>query len=125
MGEHLDRIRRWAREFNATLVEYNIRDPSPLLAFFSDTPRTCWPHANKNRMLLPPEQVGLVGGEDRVGSGGGEDRGCFRVEGALATIRSLRAALLALDGSCGDDGRVGIALGLAQQLEEQLEEGGL
>lgn len=113
MGEHLDRVRRWAREFNATLVEYDIRDPSPLLAFFSDTPRTCWPHANKNRMLLPPAQVG---------SGEGEARGCFRAEGALATIRSLRDTLLALDGSC-DDGRVGIALGLAQRLEEQL--GGL
>ena len=52
-------------------------------------------------------------------------RNCFWAEDALANIRSLRATLLALDGSCGDDGRVGIALGLAQQLEEQLEEGGL
>jgi hypothetical protein len=117
MGEHLDRVRHWARAFNATLVEYDIRDPSPLLAFFSDTPRACWPHANKNRMLLPSAQVASGGGETE-----GEAEGCFRAEGALATIRSLRATLLALDVSCGDRG-VGVALGLAQRLEEQL--GGL
>jgi hypothetical protein len=88
---HLARTRQWAREHKATLIEYDIREPAPLLDFFKDIPPSCWQHANKNR-LLPLQEVSRKAtptGVDR-----GEDKAL--IAAALPTLRDLQGLLLTI-----------------------------
>lgn len=110
-------MRSWAILHNATLIEYDIGLPSPLLSYFSDIPRSCWPHANKNWMLSEPAQSDFPALPAKLDRGGA--RVGLKME-ALSTLQSLRALLSTLNGSCSDDSGVQAARGLAQNLEEQL-----
>jgi hypothetical protein len=106
---HLAHTRQWAREHKVTLIEYDIREPAPLLEFFKDIPPKCWQHANKNR-LLPVQE----GSRKEVST---EADGVEHTP--MTALRDLQALLVTLNATCGGC-RLQDAIALASRLEAAL-----
>jgi len=111
---HLARTRQWAQEHKVTLIEYDIREPAPLLDFFNDIPPRCWQHANKNK-LLPLQE----GSQKEIATGADGVEINSMTAAAMPTLRDLQALLLTLNATCGVCG-LQDAIALASQLEVAL-----